>query len=237
MAWIETFLASVAPESRQFKLLMPFEADESRWYQLGVENEVFRFGQCVNECGRLRKWKRTGGDEFITPDGQSRHMFGFSKDDDKTCFLGREHVPHIAAVSRLIVEKGYDPKRYSFSRYRFYSRDLVSKKKGGRFETDAEFFGPGEAIFLQVEAKKTRSDVERMAAQIGTRKEFGALPENCKKELEYVLDLRPRYLWLVAPGLIEPEQFVYEVDIDDNNARFRRVESLPEAPRSIDLAT
>ena len=231
MPWLEAFLESLTPEGRRFRLLMPFEDDERRWYQLGVEDGIFKFGTCVPNCGRLRKWKRTGGDEFITPDGQARHMFGFSKDDDRTCFLGREYVPHISAVSRLIVGKGFDRNRYSFSKYRLYSRDLVSKKKGGSFETDAEFFGSGGDTFLQIEAKKSSEEVNRMAKQIETRKEF-ALPDNCRKELEYVLDRRPRFLWLVAPGLIEPEQFVYEVDVVENDARFRRVASLPAPPNA-----
>jgi len=232
MPWLEQFLSSVAPEGRKFTVSVPFADDEVRWFKAGVEASVFRFGRCTPTCPRLKRWGRSGDDEFITPDGQPRHIFGFSGADETVCHLGREYIAHVAAVSRLIVQKRFDGRRHSFSRYRTFTRDLVTKRRGQRFETDAEFFGVGDAVFLQVEAKKSRPEVESIARQLEVRKDLGALSDGPRKELEYVLELRPRFLWLVGPGLVEPEQFVYEVEVSENDARFKRIDCLPPPPSS-----
>jgi hypothetical protein len=47
------------------------------------------------------------------------------------------------------------------------------------------------------------------------------------KELEYVLDLAPRYLWIVGPGSVDPPTHVFHVTVDGQNARFERVGALP----------
>jgi hypothetical protein len=210
--------------------LTRFEDDERRWFQAGVEQGVFQFKTCIQSCPRLKEWKFSGSDEFITPSGGTRHLFNFQRNPENTCFLGREYIPHIAAVSRLIIEKNCDRTRYSFSSYQSFGRDLYSKKLGGSYETDAEFYDASNSLFLHLEAKKSRDDTEALARDIGSDTEFGAMKERHRKELEYVLDLVPRYLWLVGPGLIDPEEFVYEVQVDGLNATFTRIEKLPDHP-------
>jgi hypothetical protein len=224
-------LAVCVPEGRRFTTLVPIEEDERRWFQSAVEEEIFRFGSCRTTCPRLRRLKRTGGDEFLAPNGRARHLFNFVLNDPTACVLSREYIPHIAAVSRLLIEKGYDRNRYSFSRYRSFSRDLVLKKRGGTYETDAEFYDARGAIYLHLEAKSSRRDTEALAKQIDAVAELGAMPDKHRKELEYVLDIQPQFLWLVGPGCIDPEQFIYEVKVDGLNASFQRVPSLPDSPR------
>jgi hypothetical protein len=79
-----------------------------------------------------------------------------------------------------------------------FSQDFIFKKQGGSFETDAEFYDSQGAIHLHLEAKKSRQETEFLAMQIESVSEMGAMPERHRKELEYVLDLKPRYLWLVG---------------------------------------
>jgi len=229
MNWLEVFLESLAPSGRQSPT--PFEEDERRWFQAGVEHNEFRFDECIASCPRLRRWSRTVRDEFITPHGKTRHLFNLVRDDPNSCFLAREYIPHIAAVSRLLIQKKFDRRRYSFSLYRSFTRDLILKRCGEGYETDAEFYDSHGAVHLLVEAKKSRHETEAIATQIDALAEWGPVPARHRKELEYVLDLQPKYLWLVGPGLIDPEQFVYEVQVEDMKACFRRIDALPNAPK------
>ncbi|MGH8923842.1 MAG: hypothetical protein ACRDWA_04240 [Acidimicrobiia bacterium] len=57
--------------------------------------------------------------------------------------------------------------------------------------------------------------------------ELRRLPQPAVKEVEYVLDLAPRYLWLVGPGTVDPPVQVFRVEVDDMNAHFERLERLP----------
>jgi hypothetical protein len=229
MSWLESFLSTLVPHGMQYLNPNDFEDDERRWFQAGVENDHFRFGECIGSCPRFKRWKLTGKDEFLTPAGEARHLLNF-QDNLKSCYIGREYIPHIAAVSRLLNQMKYDRSRYSFSRYRSFTQDLILKKLGSPFETDAEFYDSENKIYLHVEAKKSRREVEAIASQIDSVIELGSMPEKHRKEIEYVLDLVPRYLWLVGPGLIEPERFVYEVQVDGLRATFQRIECLPSPP-------
>ena len=66
-----------------------------------------------------------------------------------------------------------------------------------------------------------------MAEEIDRVRELQELPKGVAKELEYVLDLAPRFFWLVGPGTIEPAAHVYSVEVAELNTRFTRVDDVP----------
>jgi hypothetical protein len=144
--------------------------------------------------------------------------------------LNREYVPHIAAYGYAILHAGYRRERSAFSQYRSFSRDLISKRAGQRYETDAEFCDVDGGLYLHVEVKTWSEQVEHIVAQLDTAAELRALPRSTVKELEYVLDLAPSYLWIVGPGAVDPPAHVFRMTVAGMNASFERREGLPPAP-------
>jgi hypothetical protein len=140
--------------------------------------------------------------------------------------LNREYVPHIAAVARAILHFGFSRERFSLSLYRTFQRDCVNKRRGQSYETDAEFYAPDGSVQLHIEAKRTHGAVRVLAETIQRCGSFTDLPSSCQKELEYILDVAPKYLWLVAPGCVDPEQYVYAVGVRGVQAEFRQIESV-----------
>jgi hypothetical protein len=140
--------------------------------------------------------------------------------------MNREYVPHIAAVASAIFHFGFPESRYAFSFHRRFQRDCVTKKAGQSYESDAEFYAADGSVELHVEAKKAHEEVNHIATTIENCRTFAELPMNCKKELEYVLDLAPRHLWLVAPGCVEPERYVYAVRVEGLQVEFRQISGL-----------
>jgi len=140
--------------------------------------------------------------------------------------MNREYIPHLAAVGRAILYFGFPPNRFALSRYRTFQRDCVLKKRGQSYETDAEFYAADGTVLLHLEAKKTNAEVRRIATALEACETLAEVPESCAKEVDYVLDIAPQYLWLVAPGSVDPERFVYAVRVSDTKAEFRRLESL-----------
>jgi hypothetical protein len=69
-----------------------------------------------------------------------------------------------------------------------------------------------------------------MATALDRTGELERLPVETVKEIEYVLDLAPRALWLVGPGTTEPATHVYEVRMHDLHATFHRIPNVPVAP-------
>ena len=126
--------------------------------------------------------------------------------------------------------EGYNQARSSFSLYRQFTRDLVHKTKGGSYETDAEFYDESGRIWLHVEVKKSAKEINAVAASIEACGSLQDLPAKVAKELEYVLDLSPRYLWLVGPGSIDPAYYVYEVKVSLPPASLYRMTRLPGPP-------
>jgi hypothetical protein len=53
------------------------------------------------------------------------------------------------------------------------------------------------------------------------------LPVGTVKEIEYVLELTPRFLWVVGPGSIDPASHLFTVTVDGLNARFDPVDDFP----------
>lgn len=220
-------LRNLAPGGKEFVLREPLAEDESRWFNAALDKGVTVFRECSPDCPRLKKWDASGPDEFVTPAGVYRHLF--SAPASPTAWLNREYIPHIAAYGRAILDFGYDRNRCSFSLYRKFSRDLITKKKGTSYETDVEFYD-GEAIHLQVEVKASGAQVARIVKQLDQSGSLMDLPTTVVKEIEYVLDLQPRILWVVGPGSVERNLHVYAVGAVNGNATFSALDSLPPAP-------
>jgi hypothetical protein len=218
----------LAPAGRPVAVRPPLEADESEWFRAAVTEGVVVFEDCPADCFRLKKWAASGPDHFRTPSGKPRHLF--SKPVGDVAWLNREYVPHIAAYAAAVLKHGYRRQRSSFSRYRTFSRDLIVKRQGQSYETDAEFYDDDGAVHLQIEAKASAAQTERLAAMIRRHGELAKLPSTAVKEVEYVLDLRPRYLWVVGPGSVDPPSHVFGVSVHGLNAGFLAITELPPPP-------
>jgi hypothetical protein len=222
-------ITSLAPGHRPVPIRTPLVRDECTWFLQAIALGIIRFRECPPDCFRRKKWGQAGPDHFDTPTGAPRHLF--SKPTGETAWLNREYIPHLAAYTLAIERYGYTKARSSFSRYRTYSRDLISKKQGGSYETDAEFYTSSGAVHLQIEAKASAEQTARLAGQIEKHGKLMNLPHTAAKEIEYVLDLSPSYLWIVGPGSIDPPRHVYAVTTDSHiNATFAPLAALPEPP-------
>src|SRR5438093_4025415 len=217
--WTTEFLRNITPRSSALKLKPALQPDEAYWFRRAIEGGLISVGECRSDCPRRRRHNETTWDEFLTPAGQHRHLFSIS--EKYPTRMNREYIPHIAAVARAIMHFEFPADRYSFSLYRTFQRGCVTKKVGDSYETDAEFYAPDGTIDLQIEAKKDEYEVIEIVKTINECGTFKDLPFHCKKELEYVLDIAPRQLWLVAPGCIEPERYVYALHVEESQVQFR----------------
>lgn len=196
----------------------PLHDDEARWFMAAVAEGVVQFQDCPDDCPRRRKWGAVGPDHFMTPTGAARHLFSYPT--HHTARLSREYVPHIAAYGRAILELGFGSAQRSFSRYRNYQRDLVHRRAGRSYETDAEFYNSDGTIALQIEAKKSPREVAGLVAAIESAHRLSELAPKACKEVEYVLDLSPEQLWVVGPGSIDPALHIFDVHVDGLDATF-----------------
>jgi hypothetical protein len=199
--------------------------DECEWFLATLEAGLVQFRECEIGCSRLKRWGVPGPEEFTTPSLQLRHLYSAPGSD--VLRLNREYIPHIGAYGYAILHGGFKSEQSAFSRFRAFSKDLLSKRQGQGYETDAEFYATDGQLYLHVEVKRWPGEIERMAAQLDTKEELRRLPGQVLKELEYVLDLTPSYLWIVGPGTIDPPAHVFRVTIDGMNAHFERLNSLP----------
>jgi hypothetical protein len=229
--WTLQYLSKICPRSEKLVIKDDFLEDESHWFRAAIENHVVTVRNCVPTCPRLKKRMESGPDEFVANNGNGsiRHLFSLTTPPNPTSF-NREYLPHIAAYARLILGFGYDIHKSSFSFYRSFTKDLLYKKKGGSYETDAEFYDSNGKLYLHVEVKSTPSETEKLVEGLNRTGSLSGIGAQHAKELEYVLDLRPTYLWVVGPGSVEPEKYVYKVSVDGLNANFELTEGLPEAP-------
>ena len=201
--------------------------DEAFWFLRAVEDGIVVFRPCDTKCHRARRWGVAGSHEFVTPSGQLRHLYSNPIDSPR---LNREYVPHIAAYAKAILADGYIQANSSFSRYRTFSRDAITKKAGTGYETDAEFYAADGSIWLQLEAKRDGRQVDVIASQIDRIGDLSSMPAKTAKEIEYVLDLAPKYLWLVGPGSVDPARHVFAVEVTGSSARFTRIPGIPPIP-------
>jgi hypothetical protein len=218
-------IEALAPGGHPVPIRVPLVEDESQWFIRAVDDGVVSFRECDPTCFRLKKWGASGPDHFATPTGKPRHLF--SKPIGPEAWLNREYVPHIAAYAKAILDHGYPKERSSFSLYRKFGRDLVAKRRGQGYETDAEFYDPDGRIRLQIEAKASRQQTEKLASKMARAGSLAALPIGTVKEIEYVLDLAPRFLWVVGPGSVDPASHVFAVEVNSTNARFTAIETVP----------
>lgn len=154
-----------------------------------------------------------------------RHLFSAPMSPGQR--LNREYIPHIAAYARAILELGYDRNRAAFSRYRSFERDQISKRAGTGYETDAEFYDSTGRIHLHLEVKTKPGEVEAIARQLDEAGSLAKLPAQTRKEIEYVLELTPRYFWLVGPGTVDPAPHVFAVTTRGRTAQFKRLVHVP----------
>jgi hypothetical protein len=229
--WTWQFLSQISPRSQKLIINDDFMEDECHWFRAAIENEVLIVRHCISQCPRLRKRKESGPDEFVVNNGKGliRHLFSLSTPPNPITF-NREYLPHIAAYARLVLDFGYDIKKSSFSLYRTFQQDLIFKKKGGSYETDAEFYDSRGNLYLHVEVKKTAAETVKLVDGVNRKGNFSELSTQHAKELEYVLDLKPTYLWIVGPGSVEPAKYIYKVTVDGLNAIFAPCDRLPEFP-------
>ena len=214
-------LARLSPSGSECVVRTPLADDECTWFNIAVKRGLVGFRNCPEECPRRLKRGAGGPDHFTSPSGAARHLF--SSPELPAPSLNREYIPHIAAWSRLVYDFGHDPKRLRFSFYRRYTRDLLTKRAGGSYETDIEVYDEHGHLHVQVEAKKDTSQVAKLARQLDAAGDLADLPLDSAKEIEYVLDLAPRYLWIVGPGTVEPASHVFHVTVANLNARFERL--------------
>ncbi len=218
-----TALAPGSPRPKQRET--PFLADECRWFLAGEAAGLFRFQECPIGCRRRKAQKVAGPDEFLNHCGQARHLY--SAPHGPGLRLNREYIPHIAAHSRAVLDLGYPREGATFSEYRRFQHDTLAKRLGTTYELDSLFRTGDGTPLLHLEVKAWPHQVTRIAGAIDATRELQALPLDIAKEVAYVLDLTPRYLWLAGPGTIDPEAHVWHVAIEGHNARFTRVPQLP----------
>ena len=136
-------------------------------------------------------------------------------------------MPHIGAYAKAVIDHGYPIERSTFSLYRNFTRDLISKRAGQGYETDAEFYDADGHIHLQIEAKASTQQTERLAWEMARAGSLAELPTGTVKEIEYVLDLAPRFLWVLGPTRVDPATHMFKVTVDGLNARFDPVDEFP----------
>lgn len=220
-------LDGAGPRPGSYFVKPALEQDESEWFLRTLDAGLIVLGECQVTCPRRRKYGVSARDEFLTPSGQHRHLFSFPFDRPR---LNREYVPHIAAWGRAIIGGGYSAERASFSRYRAFRRDAITKSAGTGYETDGEFDAPDGSLWLHLEVKRDSRSVEAITSQIDRARDLAKLPRDTIKEIEYVLDLAPKYLWIVGPGTVDPPRHVFAVDVTGKTARFQRLSALPAPP-------
>jgi hypothetical protein len=225
----QELLATLKPAGPEWVPVHPgLFADECRWFLAAVDAKLITFQECGESCSRLRRSGIPGPDEFATPSGQLRHLY--SAPGSANLRLNREYLPHIAAYAYAILRLGYRPERSAFSRYRSFGRDRISKRVGQSYETDVEFYDAGGHLDLQIEVKTWPKEIDRIGAVLDEIAELRRLPKAVAKEVEYVLDLAPRHLWIVGPGTVDPPAHAFRVEVDGENAHFERLEDLPPPP-------
>jgi hypothetical protein len=217
-------LAALSPDGMAPTPRPELESDEATWFENAVGSRLITFGPCDPLCDRRRRSGFTGRDEFLTAAGGRRHLYSLPAARPT---LNREYVPHIAAYAYAAEHAGFDPARSSFSRYRTFQRDALTKRVGTSYETDAEFYAPDGSIALHVEAKARPDQVARIVTQLDREGDLTDLPFDVVKEIEYVMELRPAFLWVVGPGSIDPPAHVYAVVGEGTAIGFRRIDGLP----------
>lgn len=223
---LRALLTALAPGTPRPKHReMPLLADECRWLLAGVEAGLFRFQECRVDCPRRRRHGIAGRDEFLNHCGRPRHLY--SDPQGPSLRLNREYIPHIAAHSRAVLELGYPRELATFSEYRTFQHDTLAKRRGSPYELDSSFRAIDGTPVLHLEVKAWPHQLDRIARAIDATQNLATLPLDIAKEVAYVLDLTPRYLWLAGPGTIDPEAHVWRVAIEGHNARFMRVPQLP----------
>lgn len=228
--WVAEYLAGLHPREGELALKDKLLGDECRWFKEAIEKGVVVVRPCGPGCELNTDPDHPRKDEFIVPHQPDRVRHLLSVERSGGVSVNREYIPHITAYARAVLALGYPVERSSFSRYRKFLRDALHKEKGQSYETDAEFYDADGNVYLHLEVKKNAASAEKIVEDIHRSWKLGDMPDPAVKELEYVLDIRPKYLWIVGPGSVDPEEAVYEVSMEGEDARFKVVDSLPPPP-------
>lgn len=65
--------------------------------------------------------------------------------------------------------------------------------------------------------------MKQIARTLEDCRTLASRPLRCQKEVEYVLDVAPKHLGLIAPGCIDPELYVYAVRVSGGQAEFQPI--------------
>lgn len=221
-----TIVNELVPDGGPLRpLTVPLEIDECEWFVRGWEADLYPIAGCPKlgvkgTCGPGRL------DHFLTTAGRHRHLL--TRWTEGGWGLSREYVTHLAAFSRAVLEFGYLAEGSMLSHYGRYRRDLVTRRAGGSYEIDVCFPSAGdEQPLLLIEAKAEPRDIARWALAIDAGATATELIAVGFKEVEYVLELAPRHVWLVGPGTVDPARHVWAVRVDRLDVRFTRVSDVP----------
>jgi hypothetical protein len=222
--WVRALLAKIVPRKDPLVVRTKLEEDECHWFRMAIEHDIIRIQPCTPHCGRNQELGTQRIDEFIVPHQAEnrRHLFELKH---PAC-LCREYIPHIAAYAKAVLHNNYPLKSSSFSRYQMFNKDVLTKKKGQSFETDAEFHMQDCTVFLLIEAKSSRSEVDKVVKSITNPQNQAPL-----KEYENILALHPKWLWFVGPGTVDPAIHIFMVIINENQLQLKRHDVLPHWPQ------
>lgn len=218
-------LAGLVPDDLPLReLKVALCDDESRWFVLGWEAGLYPVGSCplVGLAGVCLPGRR---DHFSTTAGKHRHLL--TRWSEGGWGASREYVTHLGAFARAVLHYGYPQAGSQLSHYGHYRRDLIERHRGGSYEIDAAFPGADGQPSVLIEAKAEPRAVARWASAIDAGATTSDLVGLGFKEVEYVLELEPGYLWLVGPGTVDPARHVWAVAVDGVNAEFQAVDDLP----------
>jgi hypothetical protein len=237
--WVYNYLNSLLPDGLGFNVNDQFFEDECHWFRSAISHRIIEVSECGIHCPLYKRRKKRlldkpiPKDNFVVAKGlvrKPRHLFEVANNPNNHITFAREYLPHIAAYSRLIIEFGYNQNLSAFSIYKRFSKDLIFKKKGKSYEIDAEFYDKDRNTYLHVEVKRNPAMTKSLVDGINVKGTLNALNKKHSKEFEYILDINPKYLWIVGPGSIDPSKYVYEVRVKKLNAEFKLIDSLPMPP-------
>jgi hypothetical protein len=220
----ESLVRHLAPSGLPVPILEPLALDESEWFLTAVEKGLIEFTNCNGSCTRTARGRPRTRDHFETGGGEPEHLFTV---DGHSAALRRDYIPCVAAYARAVLDLGYDDIGATLFGQRATGRRLVNPFTTTTVRTGAEFPAADGSVHLQIEAKRERQLTRRLATAIDASGRLSALPRDFAREIEHIVPVGPRYLWLVGPNTIDPACHVFRVRVDGDDATFHRIDTVP----------